>query len=69
MICRIQECEFLSILIKDGRGVIWSVDAPKLLTGQPSPPLNKYRLTRPRDLIGDIDVARRSRLGLLFFGP
>ena len=30
MICRVQEGEFLSILIKDGRELVWSIDSPKL---------------------------------------
>ena len=68
VICRIEEGEFPSALIEDGRGLIWSVDPPKMLASQPSPSLNNHRLTGSRDLIRDIDVARRSRLGLLFFG-
>ena len=68
MICRVEEREFPSTLIEDGRGLVGSVDAPKLLASQPSPSLNNRRLAGRRNLISDVYIARRSRLWLLFFG-
>jgi hypothetical protein len=63
VICGIEEREFPAALIKDGRGLVRSVDPTQMATSQPSPSLDNHRQTRLRDLIRDIDIAGRSRLG------